>query len=340
MRLWRHDDRHRPHHRFRQPGHPADRAAGARGRRLFRDRPVPARPRRRSARLKPKAVILSGGPASALPRPAARARRRSVFEAGVPVLGICYGQQTMCAQLGGKVEGGTTASSAAPSSRSSRTAALFDGSVSDRRAPPGLDEPRRPRHRAAAGLRGRRPLGERALRRDRRRGAQDLRHHVPPRGGAHAGRRQAARRTSCTTSPASTATGRWPPTATQAVAAIREQVGKGRVICGLSGGVDSSVAAVLIHEAIGDQLTCIFVDHGLMRQNEAEEVVDAVPRPLQHPARPRRRAPTASSARWQARPTRRRSARPSAGCSSRCSRRRRRSSAAPISWRRARSIPT
>jgi GMP synthase (glutamine-hydrolysing) len=59
----------------------------------------------------------------------------------------------------------------------------------------------------------------------------------------------------------------------QAVARIREQVGKGRVICGLSGGVDSSVAAMLIHEAIGDQLTCIFVDHGLMRLDEAEQVV-------------------------------------------------------------------
>ena len=59
----------------------------------------------------------------------------------------------------------------------------------------------------------------------------------------------------------------------QAVAEIREKVGDGRVICGLSGGVDSSVAAILIHEAIGDQLTCIFVDHGLMRLNEAEEVV-------------------------------------------------------------------
>ena len=59
----------------------------------------------------------------------------------------------------------------------------------------------------------------------------------------------------------------------EAIAKIREQVGDKRVICGLSGGVDSSVAAVLIHEAIGDQLTCVFVDHGLLRQNEADEVV-------------------------------------------------------------------
>src|SRR5690606_40551883 len=59
----------------------------------------------------------------------------------------------------------------------------------------------------------------------------------------------------------------------QAVAAIRQQVGKGKVICALSGGVDSSVAALLIHEAVGDQLTCILVDHGLMRKNEAADVV-------------------------------------------------------------------
>jgi GMP synthase (glutamine-hydrolysing) len=70
-------------------------------------------------------------------------------------------------------------------------------------------------------------------------------------------------------------TGDWTMGAFRAemIAKIRAQVGKGRVVCGLSGGVDSSVAAVLIHEAIGDQLTCIYVDHGLMRANESEQVV-------------------------------------------------------------------
>ena len=103
--------------------------------------------------------------------------------------------------------------------------------------------------------------------------------------------------------------------------AIRAQVGKGRVICGLSGGVDSAVAAVLIHEAIGDQLTCVFVDHGLMRAGEGDEVVAAVPRPFQHPARPCRGGATVPRRARRRRRPREPSARPSAACSSRRSRR-------------------
>ena len=96
-------------------------------------------------------------------------------------------------------------------------------------------------------------------------------------------------------------------------------MGDAKVICGLSGGVDSSVAAVLIHEAIGDQLTCVFVDHGLLRLNEADEVVDDVPRPLQHPADPRRRIrPVPGRARRRQRPGGK--AKDIGGCSSTCSR--------------------
>ena len=86
-------------------------------------------------------------------------------------------------------------------------------------------------------------------------------------------------------------TGDWTMAAfrAEAVQRIRAQVGDGKVICGLSGGVDSSVAAVLLHEAIGDQLTCVFVDTGLLRHNEADAGGDPVPRPLQHPPDPRGR---------------------------------------------------
>ena len=121
---------------------------------------------------------------------------------------------------------------------------------------------------------------------------------------------------------------------------IREQVGDGRVICGLSGGVDSSVAALLVHRAVGDQLTCVFVDHGLMRKNECEQVVaafrdhfkvplvavDAEDRFLEPPRR--------------ASPSRSASARSSARSSSACSRRRPRSSATPSTSCRARSTRT
>ena len=106
----------------------------------------------------------------------------------------------------------------------------------------------------------------------------------------------------------------------EAIRKIREQVGDKRVICGCPAASIPSVAAVLIHEAIGDQLTCVFVDHGLMRQNEAEEVVADVPRALQHPADPCRRGRTCSSGALEGVSDPRSSARPSASCSSTCSR--------------------
>ena len=155
--------------------------------------------------------------------------------------------------------------------------------------------------------------------------------------------RRTARRC-CATSPmacwACPAPGPWPASAPPRSPASAPQVGTGRVICGLSGGVDSSVAAVLIHEAIGDQLTCIFVDHGLLRQGEAEEVVRDVPRPVQHPPgasrrvgavprRARRRHRSGSEAQDD-RPAVHRRVRGGGA----------RSSAAPIFWRRARCIRT
>ena len=123
------------------------------------------------------------------------------------------------------------------------------------------------------------------------------------------------------------------------VARIQAQVGEGRVICGLSGGVDSSVAALLVHRAVGEKLTCVFVDHGLMRMNEAEQVVEAFEQfgiPLVH---------VEAEERFLARLAGRRgpgdaSARSSARSSSASSRRRRRSSRTPATWSRARSTPT
>ena len=255
--------------------------------------------------------------------PARRARRQIVFELGVPVLGICYGQQTMCAQLGGEVEPATTASSAAPSSRSPATARCSTG-CGDRATREQVwmsHGDRVTRCRRASGSSATSEGAPFAAIADDARRYYGV--HVPPRGRAHAAGRQAARqfRAPRRGLPRRLDDGGLPRRRRSPGSA--RQVGKGRVICGLSGGVDSAVAAVLMHEAIGDQLTCIFVDHGLLRAGEAEQVVDAVPRPLQHPAGPsRRRRPVPRRARRR-RPTPRRSARSSAACSSTSSRRRR-----------------
>ncbi|MGQ0677456.1 MAG: glutamine-hydrolyzing GMP synthase [Rhodospirillales bacterium] len=219
----------------------------------------------------PKAVILSGGPASVrdLGSPAAP---ESVFTLGVPVLGICYGQQTMCAQLGGAVEPGDHREFGRADVEVSDTCALFDGvwrpggkyqvwmSHGDRvtRLPPGFR------------VVGASPGAPFAVLADEKRRFYGVMFHPEvahtPDGGKLL-ERFARVVAQCK--------GDWTMAhfRNSAVAAIRAQVGKKGVICGLSGGVDSSVAAVLIHEAVGDRLTCIFVDHGLLRLGEAEEVV-------------------------------------------------------------------
>ncbi|WP_439925840.1 glutamine-hydrolyzing GMP synthase [Nitrobacter sp. JJSN] len=222
--------------------------------------------------MKPKAVILSGGPASVLDKDAPVAPL-SILKAGLPVLGICYGEQTMAQQLGGTVEAGHHREFGRAAIEVTDACALFDGvwekgghydvwmSHGDRvtKLPDGF--------RAVAKAPGS-PIA--VIADDARKfyamqfhpevvhtpdGAKLLRNFVRKVAGL---------------------TGDWTMRAfrEEAVEKIRAQVGKGRVICGLSGGVDSSVAAILIHEAIGDQLTCVFVDHGMLRKDEGKTVVD------------------------------------------------------------------
>ncbi|MCC7049759.1 MAG: glutamine-hydrolyzing GMP synthase, partial [Alphaproteobacteria bacterium] len=219
----------------------------------------------------PKAVILSGGPASVTEVGTPRAPDL-VFKLKVPVLGICYGQQTMCAQLGGTVEGSDHREFGRADVEVKAPSALFDGvwaeggqyqvwmSHGDRvtRLPPGF--------RVIATS----PGAPYAILADEDRRFYGVMFHpevVHTPDGGRLLRNFALRIAGCR--------GDWTMKAFRehAIQAIRAQVGKGKVICGLSGGVDSSVAAVLLHEAIGDQLTCIFVDHGLLRQDEAAEVV-------------------------------------------------------------------
>ncbi|YBV95237.1 glutamine-hydrolyzing GMP synthase [Phyllobacteriaceae bacterium JZ32] len=222
-------------------------------------------------RIKPKAVILSGSPASTVDIGSPRAPD-IVFEAGIPVFGICYGEQTMCAQLGGKVEGSDHREFGRAFLEVEQDCALFEGvwapgtrhqvwmSHGDRvtALPPGFE---------VVGTSNGAPFAAIA---DEKRKFYAVQFHpevVHTPDGAKLLQNFVHRIAGIK--------GDWTMAAykEQAIEAIRKQVGKGRVICGLSGGVDSSVAAVLIHEAIGDQLTCIFVDHGLMRKNEAAEVV-------------------------------------------------------------------
>jgi len=222
-------------------------------------------------RMQPKGMILSGGPASVLDNDAPLAPQ-SVFEAGVPVLGICYGEQAMAQQLGGKVEGGHHREFGRTEVKVTESSPLIDGvwekggnypvwmSHGDRVTvlPEGF------RSIASA------PNAPIAMIADEARkfyatqfhlevvhtphGAAILRNFVRKIAGAKADWTMRAFKD-------------------EAIDKIRQQVGKARVLCGLSGGVDSAVAAVLLHQAIGDQLTCVFVDHGLLRLAEAEKVL-------------------------------------------------------------------
>src|ERR1700746_2878731 len=222
--------------------------------------------------MKPKAVILSGGPESVHEEGSPRAPQ-VIFDSKVPVLGICYGQMTMAAQLGGEVEGGHHREFGRADVEVKANSQLFDATWSvgekhpvwmshgDRitKMPPGF---------VVAGTSANAPF---AIIQDEKRKYYGLMFHpevVHTPDGAKLIRNFVRRIAGLS--------GDWTMRAfrEEAIEKIRTQVGKGRVLGGLSGGVDSAVAPVLIHEAIGDQLTCVFVDHGLLRLNEAETVVE------------------------------------------------------------------
>ncbi len=220
----------------------------------------------------PKAIILSGGPASTTEVAAPRAPEL-VFELGVPVLGICYGEQTICAQLGGKVEIGHHREFGRAFIEVVGRCALFEGlfepgdraqvwmSHGDKivELPPGF---------RVVAISEASPFAAIADDAHKIYGVQFHPEVVhTPAGGALL-KNFTHRIAGCR--------GDWTMARFReaAVERLRRHVGAGRVICGLSGGVDSAVTALLVHEAIGEQLTCILVDTGLLRAGEVEEVLE------------------------------------------------------------------
>ncbi|QNN64473.1 glutamine-hydrolyzing GMP synthase [Sphingomonas rhizophila] len=225
-------------------------------------------------RSRPKGVILSGSPAG-VPEANSPRAPQAVFDLGVPILGICYGQQVMSHQLGGRVEAGNNGEWEGEFGRAFITITedcpLFDGlwAVGERHQvwmshgdkvtefAPGF--------RIVAVSDGA-PFAVIADEQRQFYGTQfhPEVHHTP----------DGAKLLANFVHKVCGIEGDWSMGAYRdaKIQEIRDQVGDGRVICGLSGGVDSSVAAILIHEAIGSQLTCVFVDHGLLRLNEREQV--------------------------------------------------------------------
>ena len=221
--------------------------------------------------LRPRGIILSGGPASVLDQDAPLAPM-AVYQAGVPVLGICYGEQVMAAQLDGKVEGGHHREFGRAEVEVTKPSALYEGVWEvGQRYPVWMSHgdrvTRPPEGFAATGTSANAPI---AMIADDKRKFYATQFHLEVMHTPHG----AAMLRNFVRNIAGCA-GDWTMRAfkDEAIEKIRRRVGKGRVICGLSGGVDSAVAAVLIYEAIGDQLTCVFVDHGLLRLGEGKRVV-------------------------------------------------------------------
>jgi GMP synthase (glutamine-hydrolysing) len=221
-------------------------------------------------RREPRGLILSGGPASVYADGAPKLRPE-LLELGIPVLGICYGMQAMVLELGGRVEGASVGEFGRSRLQVTEHGRLLHGLPEDQscwmshrdtvyEAPPGFTALAASTESPVAALE------------DVDRGLYGIQFHPEvvhtPYGTAIL---TTFLRDVCGCDMSWTAAS----VVEEQVARIREQVGDGRVICGLSGGVDSSVAALLVHRAVGDQLTCVFVDHGLMRKNEGDQVVAA-----------------------------------------------------------------
>src|SRR5215212_9463714 len=221
-------------------------------------------------RRQPRGLILSGGPASVYAE-GAPVLRPELLALGIPVLGICYGMQAMVLGLGGRVEGaevgefGRSQLTVHEEGRLLRDLPHEQSCWMSHRdtvyeAPPGFTALASSTESPVAALEA------------PDRGLYGIQFHpevVHTPYGTEVLRRFLDDICGCSMD--------WSAASVidEQVARIREQVGEGRVICGLSGGVDSSVAALLVHRAIGDQLTCVFVDHGLMRKNEGDQVVAA-----------------------------------------------------------------
>jgi GMP synthase (glutamine-hydrolysing) len=221
-------------------------------------------------RREPRGLILSGGPASVYADGAPKLRPE-LLELGIPVLGICYGMQAMVLELGGRVEGASVGEFGRSRLQVTEHGRLLAGLPEDQscwmshrdtvyEAPPGFTALAASTESPVAALE------------DVDRGLYGIQFHPEvvhtPYGTAIL---TTFLRDVCGCDMSWTAAS----VVEEQVARIREQVGGGRVICGLSGGVDSSVAALLVHRAVGDQLTCVFVDHGLMRKNEGDQVIAA-----------------------------------------------------------------
>jgi GMP synthase (glutamine-hydrolysing) len=216
----------------------------------------------------PHALVLSGGPASVYADHAPRIDPR-IFDLGIPTLGICYGMQLMALDLGGAVER-TGASEFGKTEIHADDSALLAGTPTDQTvwmshrdsvtAPPDGA-------RVVAGS----PSTPIAAFEDADRKLYGVQFHPEVAHTPHGN--EVLKNFLYTVADAPPA---WTPAAVieEQVERIRAQVGRERVLCALSGGVDSAVAALLAHKAVGDQLTCVFVDHGLLRENEAEQVVE------------------------------------------------------------------